>query len=85
MEVIGYPDYLIYPDGRVWSKKKCRGINGRFLKPTSQGKGYLRYDLCLNGIRKPLKIHRLVAIHYIPNPENKPRVIVTGKHKSYLK
>lgn len=70
MEVIGYPDYLIYPDGRVWSKKKWRGNEGRFLKP-SQGE-YLRYDLCLNGIRKPLKIHRLVAIHYIPNPENKP-------------
>ena len=70
MEIIGYPDYLIYPDGRVWSKKN----KGRFLKPRPEGKGYLRYGLCLNGEEKPSKIHRLVAIHYIPNPENKPQV-----------
>ena len=72
MEVIGYPNYLIYPDGRVWSKKRTKS-KGRFLKPQNSS-GYLVVFLSLNGISKPLKIHRLIAIHYIPNPENKPQV-----------
>tara|TARA_R110002126_G_scaffold224431_3_gene369319 strand:+ start:1577 stop:2068 length:492 start_codon:yes stop_codon:yes gene_type:complete len=73
MEVIGYPDYLIYPDGRVWSKPRER-TKGGFLKPFIV-KEYLVVCLCLKGIKKHLKkhlkLHRLIAIHYIPNPENK--------------
>jgi hypothetical protein len=69
MEIIGYPNYLIYPDGRVWSKKRSR-TKGGFLKPNNQG-NYFNVCLCLNGKPKEHYIHRLVAIHYIPNPENK--------------
>tara|TARA_R110000796_G_scaffold223855_1_gene340129 strand:+ start:9 stop:476 length:468 start_codon:yes stop_codon:yes gene_type:complete len=71
MEIQGYPNYLIYPDGRVFSK---RG-KGKFLKDYSAGIGYRQIRLC-NGTsdRKKMYIHRLIAIHYIPNPENKPEV-----------
>jgi hypothetical protein len=69
MEVKGYSNYLIYPDGRVYSK-----YIKRFLKPGTDSGGYLHVRLCNGGRQKTLTIHRLVAIHYIDNPENKPEV-----------
>jgi len=68
MEIEGYPNYLIYDDGRVYSKK--RKI---FMKP-SLIKGYLSIRLFIDSKRKGFLIHRLVALHYIPNPHNKPEV-----------
>ena len=62
MEIEGYSNYLIYPDGRVFSKK--RNI---FLKPGPSQGGYL---LVFLGRRNNFKIHRLVAKHFIPNPNN---------------
>lgn len=44
------------------------------LKPTMDNKGYLRVGLWGNGKRNQAKVHRLVAIAFIPNPENKPEV-----------
>ena len=38
------------------------------------GNGYLYVDLHDRGIRKRFYIHRLVAEHYIDNPNNKPYV-----------
>jgi hypothetical protein len=70
MEVEGYPNYLIYEDGRVWSKFG----KGRFLKQNSDGCGYLFVVLQKNGTRKQVTIHRLLGKAYIPNPENKPQV-----------
>tara|TARA_R110000787_G_C13100096_1_gene412403 strand:- start:60 stop:512 length:453 start_codon:yes stop_codon:yes gene_type:complete len=73
MEVVGYPDYLIYNDGRVWSKVKG---NGRFMKTNKNQDGYLQLRL-LNrstGKRNNKMLSRLIAEHYIPNPENKPEV-----------
>ena len=70
MEVIGFPKYLIYPDGRVWSRHK----GGRWLKYGCDKDGYLQVNLSEGGKTTTRKIHRLVAIHWIPNPENKPTV-----------
>ena len=69
MEIIGYENYLIYNDGRVFGKK-----HNRFLKQGTNTHGYKQVDLSKQGKRKTHKIHRLVAQHYIPNPENKPCV-----------
>lgn len=67
MEIIGYNNYLIYPDGKVQNKK-----TKRYLKPrTNNTTGYLCVNLCVDGKRKTHRIHRLVGLHYIPNPENK--------------
>lgn len=51
-------NYIVYSDGRVFSKR--RGI---FLVPNVDGGGYL-------WVRAPkaVKIHRLLAIHFMPNP-----------------
>ena len=72
MEIQGYPNYLIYSDGRVFTKKRERVKEG-YLKPI-RNNGYLNVVLCNDNQQKHFKIHRLVAIHYIDNPDNKPFV-----------
>lgn len=71
MDIVDYPDYIIYDDGRVFSKYK-----NRYRKPTKDNRddGYLQIGLFNLGKRKMFKIHRLVALHYIPNPANKSDV-----------
>ena len=68
MEIINYPNYLIYDDGRIWSKYK-----NIFLKPYKETNGYMRVHL-YNVNQKSFSIHRLVGLHYIPNPNNYPTV-----------
>ena len=70
MEVIGFPDYLIYDDGGVWSKKG----KGMFLKHRKTKTGYHRVCLYRDGKSKRFYVSRLVALHYLPNPENKAQV-----------
>ena len=65
MEIQGYSDYLIYEDGRVWSKKR-----DKFLKHVNTSHGYK--IVCIQ--KKQKYVHRLIAIHFIPNPENLPQV-----------
>jgi len=44
----------------------------RILKPDIGKCGHRRVTLCKNHKTKRFMIHQLVAIHYIPNPDNKP-------------
>ena len=60
--------YLISNWGNVWSIR-----SSRLLKFTNSN-GYLRVHPSVNGIRKDCSVHRLVALAFIPNPENKPTV-----------
>ena len=69
MEIKDYPNYLIYDDGRVYTK-----YYKKFLKPMLRKKGYCRVALSNSENRKKFLVHRLVALHYIPNPNNKPQV-----------
>ncbi len=65
MEIQGYNNYLIYEDGKVFSKKR-----NKFMKSRDNGCGYLRLNLYKDGKSKTFKIHRLIATYYIPNPHN---------------
>ena len=66
----GYEDeYLISDRGEVWS---IRG--NRILQPKREKTGYLRITLSTPTSRKTFAVHRLVALAFIPNPENKPTV-----------
>ena len=47
---------------------------GNILKPSPNPKGYLCVNLTVNRVKRPFKIHRLVAKDFIPNPENKKQV-----------
>ena len=74
MEIQDYPHYRIYPDGRVWSKRR-QGAKEGFKKLTPDRNGYLITTLTNSeGISKSHFVHRLVGIHYIPNPKNLPEV-----------
>jgi len=53
------------------------GINttsGRLLTPVASKSGYLRVCLQKNDKQLNKSVHRLVALHHIPNLENKPQV-----------
>lgn len=78
MEVKDFPNYLIYEDGRVFSKNR----KGKFLNHKDNGLGYLRVQLRNPNGMKNKYIHRLVAEHYIPNPENKREVDHISRDKS---
>jgi len=77
MEIENYPNYLIYPDGRVYSKQ-----NDKFLRPGLAKAGYYTVGLYKDGKRKTHTVHRLVAMHYIPNPENKREIDHMNRDKS---
>lgn len=61
--------YSVSDSGEVMNKG-----TGKILKPNHDKYGYLYYVLCVLGQRKTVKAHRLVAIAFIPNPENKPTI-----------
>ncbi len=69
MEIQEYKNYTISEDGKVYNKKFKR-----YLKPYKNNKGYLIVSLYKDGKRKHISIHRLVALHFIENPENKETV-----------
>ncbi len=63
-----YDNYEVSDLGRIRSKKY--GI----LTPIKKDNGYLQINLCRNGIYKTFILHRLVALAFIPNPNNYPEI-----------
>ena len=72
-EIKGYPEYEISSLGRVRSLR-CGKVY--ILKTTLQYTGYVHINIRLKGDLQPkgYRLHRLVASHFIPNPENKKTV-----------
>ena len=60
-------DYYLTSDGQVISLRQTKP---KVLKAAVDGHGYKR--VTISG--KTVRIHRAVAIYFIPNPENKPTV-----------
>lgn len=61
----GYRNYLVTEYGKVWSK-----ISQKFLLPGQDRAGYLRCNLT----GSQCYAHRLVALAWLPNPDNLPVV-----------
>ena len=70
-KIPSYEDYFIDPDGNVYSKK-----TNKILKGTEHNgkQPYLYVTLRNNGKSKKIFIHRLVAITFLENPDNKEQV-----------
>ena len=73
MEIINYSGYIIYDDGRIWGKK-TQGRKEGFMKMKPDHDGYLRLGLTNKNGERKFRVHRLLAQHYIPNPNNYPEV-----------
>ena len=66
-----YP-YQVSNFGRI------KGMKG-FMKPYDNGYGYLVVELKQNKKSKHLRVHRLVANAFIPNPLNFQKLIILTK------
>lgn len=69
-------DGTIYTFDHKYIKKdgKLDNRKGRKIKPSLDKYGYYRVTFSKQGDRKSYCVHRLVALAFIPNPENKPTV-----------
>ena len=56
-------------NGRVMANKK-----GEVIKQNISKRGYCFLPLSKEGVRKNMLVHRLVAIAFLPNPDNLPQV-----------
>ena len=76
-DIPGYEGlYAVTSCGKVWSHKR-----EKFMTPTGDEGNYRVVCLTKNGESKIILIHRLVAITYIPNPDNLPQVNHIDQHK----
>jgi len=78
--ILNFPGYHVTKDGKVYSRKNNRhGYSDKYhiLKTKyakHEGRPYVTLRNPRLGLKRLIKIHRLVALAYLPNPENKPCV-----------
>ena len=65
-QIITHPNYYITPCGKVWNN-----IKQKYLKQSKDTQGYLHVRLSNNGITKTIKVHKLIAIYYLNQTDNK--------------
>lgn len=69
-KIPGLSNYGVTQDGRIYSF-----ITHLYLNPYKGDKGYYKITVFNDKReRKTLSVHRLIALVYIPNPENKPQI-----------
>ena len=78
-DVVGFEGmYQVSNIGRVKGLSRIDGLGretkSKILKGFISAYGYAMVSLCKNGKKKHFQVHRLVAIAFIPNPENKPEI-----------
>lgn len=77
VDIKGYEGlYQVSNLGRVKSLERIDSLGHKrkekILKPRKNKDGYLQVVLCKEGKYKEFRVHRLVAIAFIPNTDNKP-------------
>ena len=63
VEVNGFENYVIHENGKVFNK-----ISKKERKTYVDSDGYIRIKLSKNGVIQDFSIHRLLALHYLDNP-----------------
>ena len=69
IKINDYENYSISNYGNIRNDK-----TGNILKGKISMYGYIEIHLDKNKIRKYYRLHRLIAIHFIPNPNNKSEI-----------
>ena len=69
LDIPNYEGYQVSNHGRVRNKK-----TGKILKPYKTNRGYHTVGFWLDGKKKRLSVHRLVAQAFLPNPQKLPEV-----------
>jgi len=74
--IAGYEGlYSATEDGKIFSHRFSRFLS------IPKGKGYISMRLCKDGKQIPIRPHTVIAMTFIPNPENKSDV----NHKNGIK
>lgn len=77
MIIQDFPNYSIFKDGTV-----VNNVSGKPLKPYDTKDGYKEVSLYKNKRRFYFRVHRLVAIHFINNPQQLEYVNHKDENKS---
>jgi hypothetical protein len=76
-DILGFEGlYQINRQGEVWSCKYKK------MMKTKTERGYIHIELCKDKKRFHTRIHRLLALQYIPNPEKKTDVDHIDRNRS---
>ena len=77
-QIANYSNYEIFEDGRIYNLK-----TNRWVSFSPRNDGYSRVSLMDDtGIRKSCYVHRLVAMAYLPNPNNLPCINHKDENRS---
>lgn len=68
-QIEGYSHYYITEDGNVFNSRRNRN-----MCTWKDNLGYIQVNLYKDGGKKYVRVHRLVAQAFVPNPLNKPFV-----------
>lgn len=60
--------YTVFEDGTIIGKR------GKEMTSWDNGRGYQILGIMVDGKRKMIAVHRLVALGFVPNPEDLPEV-----------
>lgn len=73
-DIPGFENYQISNYGNVKSLNYGRTGKPKLLKPTVSGKGYLQVRLSKSGKPNALLVHRLVAMAFVQNLNNRKQI-----------
>lgn len=76
VRVEGFPKYAIHPAGTVLRIYKHKT---KEMKPWKKKDGYMQICLSNNGKRKYFRVHRLLALHFIPNDDPDTKIHIDHK------
>lgn len=68
-------DYIVSSDGKIYSTSNVG--RGRYHKEISQREnqdGYMVVTVGKTSCRRSMRVHRIVALAFVPNPDNLPEV-----------
>ena len=77
--IAGFPDCVVTRDGAIYSRRLTG--NWRKRKPATGRDGYMRVKLCNDTEQRTCYVHRLVAVAWVGNPDDKPEV----NHVNHIK